>query len=266
MKLKQAIDLTSVHNARELGGYITPDGREIRRGLLLRTGNLNEISAEDICKLKDVYRLRHIIDFRMELEMPSPGDAAVEGAEYHHLDVIDSSAFDDADDDIESLDLIQTTNLTIQAGMFGEDMYIGFLESDLGKKAYAEFFRILLSVEPDRAVLWHCTGGKDRTGLAAMLLLSAFGADEELIMEDYLLTNEFNSQRVEATRQYLAAKGCEPGFIDKAVLVFDAVDESFMRSAMEHLKKEYGSVAGYIRDVLNINQDEINSLKEKYLV
>ena len=156
-------------------------------------------------------------------------------------------------------------NLAQQAGMLDENMYVLFLKTQTGRDAYAEFFRILINADPGRAVLWHCTGGKDRTGIAAMLLLSALGADEELVINDYLLTNVYNAQRIEGTKQYLRAKGCDDATIAKAILVFDAVDERFMRNAVGYLKNEYGSVTGFIRDGLNISQAEIEHLKEKYL-
>ncbi len=114
--------------------------------------------------------------------------------------------------------------------------------------------------------MWHCTAGKDRTGLAAMLLLSALGVDEKTVVEDYLLTNEFNALRIAGTKRYLKAQGYNDALIDKAVIVFDAVDERFMRNALAWMKKEYGSVIGYIRDGLNISQRKIDILKEKYLV
>lgn len=165
-----------------------------------------------------------------------------------------------------SIDIVQMLGLAEQIGMLNEKLYIGFLTSDFGKKAYAEFFRILLGADPERAVLWHCTSGKDRTGLAAMLLLSALGADEELIVDDYLLTNEYNERSIEGTKQYLKEKGYDDAVTARAILVFDAVDERYMRNAIGELKKEYGSVIGYIHDGLHITQEEIDSIKEKYLV
>ena len=269
MNLKQAIPLTSIHNARELGGYRTADGKTVKSGLLLRTGNLNGISAEDRRTLTERYRLQDLVDFRMAMEMQGADEPIIDGAAYHHLNVIDPAAFggeDMAAVDLNKLDLIQLTQFTVESGMLGEGMYIGFLAGEPGKKAYAEFFRILLAAEPDRAVLWHCTSGKDRTGLAAMLLLSALGVEEERIIEDYLLTNVFNARRIAATRQYLEAQGCGEDFIRQAVLVFDAVDESFMRKAIGFLKQEYGSVPGYIRAGLGISQTEIDALRAKYLV
>lgn len=269
MNLNHSIGLNSICNARELGGYVTSDGKTVRSGVLLRTASLNGISSEDIRRLTNDYHTAHIIDFRMDMEMIGADDPPIDGAVYHHLNVIDTSTLpvqDMPEVDFKSLDLIQLIKMSEQVGMLEENMYIGFLMSETGKKAYADFLRILLSTEPDRAALWHCTGGKDRTGLAAMLLLSAFGVDEETVVSDYLLTNEFNAQRIAGTKQYMKAQGYDDALIEKAALVFDAVDERFMRNALAWMKKEYGSVIGYIRDGLHISQAEIDSLKEKYLL
>ncbi|MBQ3416879.1 MAG: tyrosine-protein phosphatase [Ruminococcus sp.] len=269
MSLNHSIHLNSIKNARELGGYITADGRRIKNGVLLRTAYLNGISDEDVRQLREVYRVQHIIDFRMEMEMVGTEDPTIGGARYHHLNVIDPSTFPDREDedvDVGALGLAQSVAMSEQIGAFDGRMYIGFLSNSSGRQAYADFFRILLSADPDRAVLWHCTSGKDRTGLAAMLLLSALGVDEEVVIEDYMLTNTYNAKRIEKARQMLKEQGFDDAFIEKAILVLDAISERTMRTAIAYLKKEYGSVVGYIRDGLKINQEEIDSLKEKYLI
>lgn len=265
--MKQSIPLKSVANARELGGYQTVDGRTIRNGVLLRTANLNNITDEDICKLRDDFRLSDIIDFRMKMELTGYEDPEICGVTNTHLDVIDISEMslpENQDIDINKLDLIQLVDICEQIGMLDEDMYIGFLMNDLGKKSFSRFFRILLAADPDRAVLWHCTSGKDRTGLAAMLLLAAFGVEESVIMDDYMLTNEYNAGRIEGTKKYLGARGCNVTLQEKAALVFDAVERRFMENAISFLNGKYGSVAGYIRTELNISDEEIAFLKDKY--
>ena len=267
--MNHSIHLNSIRNARELGGYTNTDGKTVKNGVLFCTASLNGISGEDAGLLTSVYHVEDIIDFRMPFEIKGAEDPAIDNAEYHHLNVIDLSSLpmeDMPEVDITTLDLIQMVKMSEELGMLEENMYIGFLMTPTGKKAFADFFHILLSADPDRAVLWHCTSGKDRTGLAAMLLLSALGVDEETIVSDYLLTNEFNAQRIAGTGQYLKAKGYDDELIEKAVIVFDAVDERFMRTALSWLKQEYGSVTGYIRDGLNVTQEEIDQLKEKYLI
>ena len=268
MDLKHAISLKSIQNARELGGYITADGRRIKNGVLLRTASLSLISDDDICMLTDTYHLQHIIDFRMEAELPGAEDPVIDGVKHHHLDVIDMAASgleEYARSGISKPDVMQIVRLSVESRLMNENMYIGFLANDGGKKAFSEFFRILLKAAPDRSVLWHCTSGKDRTGLAAMLLLSVLGVEEDVIMEDYLLTNEYYAEQIEGMKLLLQSKGCDDACIDQAILVFDAVDERFMQNAIHYLKKEYGSVIGYIHNALLISQEDIHILKAKYL-
>lgn len=269
MNLNHSIHLNSIRNARELGGYLSADGRRVKNGVLLRTASLNGISDDDARLLTDAYHVAHIIDFRMPMEIAGAEDPPISDAAYHHLNVIDPSTLPTQDApviDINSVDIIRMVQMSEQFGMLEENMYIGFLMCETGRKAYADFFRILIAVDSDRAVLWHCTSGKDRTGLAAMLLLSALGVDEETVVSDYLLTNEYNAKRIAGTRQYLTARGCDAALIEKAVIVFDAVDERFMRNAIAYLKQKFGSVVGYLYDGLHITQEDINSLKEKYLL
>lgn len=267
MQQKQSVPLGSVRNARELGGYKTFDGKQVKKGLLLRTAKLNMISDEDINILRDEYSVGDIIDFRFDMEIHNEEDRDIDGAVYHHIDVMDLSGLNSDSAPKEApMDLRTIVAMMDKIGMTDGSMYIGFLENEKGKRGFREFFRILLSASPDRAVLWHCTSGKDRTGLAAMLLLSALGVDEATIISDYLLTNIYNQNRIFGLKQTLIGQGFDDEFIGKAALVFDAVDESFMRKAIERLKQKYGSVTGYIQDGLDIKQEEIDLLKFKYLI
>ena len=203
----------------------------------------------------------------MDMEIGGYEDPVIGGVCNTHLDVISIQEFEQqgmADVDINELDIIRLVELCEQMGKLDDKMYIGFLEAETGKRAFSQFFRILLAADPDRAVLWHCTSGKDRTGLAAMLTLSALGAEESDIIDDYMLTNEYNAGRIEGTKKHLRARDCDEALIEKAALVFDAVDRRFMENAIAYLKEKYGSVVGYIRSELNISDIEIEILKEKY--
>lgn len=264
----QSFFLNNVENARELGGYITADGKSIRHGVLLRTAKLADASDEDISKLRNEFNLGYVIDFRMDQEKYNANDPVIDGAEYYCLNVLDYSS-EDMDElvegGLESLDLIEFVKISEQSGMLSDTMYIDFLEGVNGKKGYSGFFRLLTDADPDKAFLWHCTSGKDRTGLAAMMLLSLFGVDEDTIMKDYLLTNKYNDKSIQAVKKLIKNKGYDDAFSDKAALVFKAVRKEWMINALKHLNKEYGSVTGYIRNALMIPQADIDKIKEKYL-
>ena len=270
---KQSIGLLSIKNARELGGYKTEDGRCVRRGVLLRTAKLQKASDEDIKKLIDVYRLGTIIDFRMNQEADHAADPVLDGVKYYRIGIINEMELQRQNDIKEvdipdySADPLKALERALESGIVNEYMYVGFLKNDVGKKGFRDFFKLVLSEAPDRAVLWHCTSGKDRTGLAAVLLLSALGVDEETCMEDFLLTNVYNRDRIEKLKSYLdmSLREGEKTVLADMLIVFDGVSGKFMENAIKYMKQEYGSVIGYIKEGLGITGDEIERLKEKYL-
>ncbi len=261
------VELKSISNARELGGYMTSDGRMVKSGVLLRTGRLDYISDEDKSVLQNRYHVEDVIGFRMDMEIVK--QQFPDGAKYHHVQIIDTGRLDEKAakrglfemSPDEFLEFIKTAE---NLGIFGEKMYINFLENAVGQRGYREFFRILL--ESEKAVLWHCTSGKDRTGLAAMLILSALGVKEDVIIQDYLLTNAYNAERIQKTRAYFLDKTNDSVTAEKAVLLIDGVSEKTMKNVLEHLKSKYDSVIGYMTDVLGITISEINFLREKFLI
>ena len=144
-------------------------------------------------------------------------------------------------------------------------MYIGFLLGERGKKAYREFFRILAEHDPEKgAVLWHCDDGKDMAGIAAMLLLSALGADRAVIIDDYLLTNESNAQKIETAKQKYSGKGMSESKLKAMIFVSGGVFAEYLDNAIDTLTRKYGSVTGYIREELGFSDSDIILLQEKY--
>lgn len=127
-------------------------------------------------------------------------------------------------------------------------------------------FQELLELPEGTSLLFHCTQGKDRTGCAAMLILSALGVDEDTIMSDYLLTNEFNADLIAQERQELLAAGVKEDELDDVMMLRDQVFPQVMNNALDWLKKEYGSVEGYIVQELGVTKEQIGQLQDRFLV
>ncbi len=217
------LGLSSVWNDRELGGYVMADGRQIREGLLLRTGYLYEITQEDIDILTERYHLKMIVDLRTEGEVGARPDPEIPGAEYRAFNLYGTKDEDG----------------------FDNPVYIRYLATQTAKTGYRNLFDALLETE-EGAFLWHCKSGKDRTGLASMMILTALGADEDLIMEDFLLTN--------------AAYEMEPEMSGAG-----EVKEEDMRLALDYLTETYGSVRGYLTDALGLSEEDFMRLQDRYL-
>ena len=265
--LPQSINLESVGNARELGGYTAMDGRHVKHGVLLRTAALNKISSRDIDRLTKDYHLAVITDLRMTFEAAPKPDPVIEGVKYVHLHVVDEALFKQELEQKLSMagNGMERLKLIVESGFASYDMYINFLSSDSGKKAYREFFGELLALPEGRSLLFHCSQGKDRTGCAAMLILSALGVGEDVILDDYLLTNTFNAERIASQRKMLADHGVSEQDADRYMIVLDEVNPKLMTTLLSWLKENYVSPVGYIIDELGVSEDEIESLKAKFL-
>ena len=101
-------------------------------------------------------------------------DPVLDGVVNTQINILgDDSSATSAVTGIYGSDPVQAIIAIVQSGQFGNDMYLSFLESENGLAGYRAFFQKLLGQKEGEALLWHCTGGKDRAGTAAVLLLSA---------------------------------------------------------------------------------------------
>ena len=133
------------------------------------------------------------------------------------------------------------------------------------KKAYRSLFACLLTIGEGRAVLWHCTDGKDRTGVASMLILTALGASEETVMHDYLLTNEYNREQIARARQGIDKKDMDPEMKKLMLFGAGAVYEEYMLNAIREMDSRCGSPESYLRQELGVGSDEVDALRQKFL-
>lgn len=272
--MKQSIGLTSVGNARELGGYRTTDGRQVRRGVLLRCAELSRLSQEDKDRLHEVFHLGLLIDFRTQSEQKVLPDPVIEGVRVHELSVMEMAEMPGVTPELmenyaqlrkKGLDPLDQLELIVENDIITPNFYADLVTSQRGITAYHTFFALLLELPEGQSVLWHCTDGKDRTGLAAMLLLTALGVPKETILEDYLLTNEYNAQRIEAVRYALRGKGYTPEQMDLMAFGCGGVADFFLNNAIQMLEVRYGSVDGYLSQEFGVGPAELERLRQRFL-
>jgi protein-tyrosine phosphatase len=268
--LEKSISLQGVGNARQLGGYRIGDKR-IRDGILIRTAALNQATPEALEALQNKYRVQTVIDLRMSQEQNHIPDPAIPGAMNIHLPVIEmEDMLTDVDPKLieqfsdPQMDRMVMFNMAYETGMLNEKLYTDFLLKDRGRVAYRGFFEALLDLQEGRAILWHCTDGKDRTGCAAMLVLLALGADRETVMHDYMLTNGYNARLLEGIRQKVAPLGMPDEKLNALLFMSGGVAETYMDNAINALIREFGSVRGYLRE-LGVGEREISEIRGRLL-
>ena len=268
----QGIGLKGVGNARELGGYSGFGGR-VKHGVFLRTAALHGATSGDISRLQDVYHLSVVADLRMTAERESATDPEIPGATNIHLPIFDEKAMMEKQQEylaehggtIDFSDKLAVLKLAVDSGVLTDHLYIDLLSGSQGKESYGRMFQEILSLPEGKSLLFHCTQGKDRTGLAAMLILSALGVSEDTIMADYMLTNTFNAKLIESERKMLTEQGITGEQLDKYMKAMDEVDPQYMINALEWMKENYSSVTGYITKELGVTDEQIDILRAKFL-
>lgn len=241
-----------ISNARDLGGIPTADGRRVKSGLLFRTAKLADASEGDVSRLSGELALRHIVDFRDEYERAAHPDRAIPGAEYHAFSALPGLPPEELPDPARDPD-------PDFRGMFRE-IYRLLAEGEDAAAAYRAFFDILL--RRDGAVLFHCTQGKDRTGIAALLTLAALGAEEAAALEDYSLTSE--GLRPELERAIAAAPPQQRWRRETAERLF-LVFPDHLEVWRAALDAAWGGPLGYVRGRLGVTESELAALRDYYL-
>lgn len=259
---KQQISITSIHNARQLGGYRIGN-KQIKDGLLLRTARLSGLSEEDSTLLADRYRVQCIYDFRGQEESLTAPDVIPGSSRYMNLSISldeggDRSAFK-ADSEAEMIGMLlkYADNPIIQD--LCAHMYDKILFEESSQEVYRRFFADLVTVNPeDGAVLWHCTQGKDRAGCASALLLSALGAERGLIMADFNLSKEYYDP-------YVATINIENETQSHVINTLISVNPVVFEEALDKIDERYGSLRNYLTECIGVTPEMMEILRERYL-
>ena len=259
---KQQISITSIHNARQLGGYRIGD-KHIKEGLLLRTARLSGLSEEDSTLLADRYRVQCIYDFRGQEESMTAPDVIPGDSRYMNLSISldeggDRSAFK-ADSEAEMIGMLlkYADNPMIQD--LCAHMYDKILFEESSQEVYRRFFADLVTVNPeDGAVLWHCTQGKDRAGCASALLLSALGAERGLIMADFNLSKEYYDP-------YVATINIENETQSHVINTLISVNPVVFEEALDKIDERYGSLRNYLTECIGVTPEMMEILRARYL-
>lgn len=267
---EQTMNMNSVSNARELGGYKTMDGKRVRKGVLIRTASLKDVSQEELDSLLKDHRLTAVIDLRASYELVEDPEPVIEGVAQYNFRIMDEQMMAGRAAVIADIlmdpnvDPVRRMTAVLEAGVISDQMYVEFLQGDTGKKGFREFFRVLLETPEDSAVLWHCTNGKDRTGVAAMLLLGVLNVDEETIMEDFLLSNVFFEKEISTMREQLTMYIEDENLLEEILVTGKGVYAPYMQNAIEYIKENYGDIPGYVKAELGLTDADIEKLQKLY--
>ncbi|MBQ7708897.1 MAG: tyrosine-protein phosphatase [Bacteroidales bacterium] len=267
----RTIAFDGIENARELGGLVMQDGRTIRYGKLVRSGELSQASDADVALLKKRFALSDVFDFRFDKERSSKPDREIEGVTNTWLSTLPQAFLASFSSGRADSTTVQQANLLEalasyafhpKAQEMAQKLYPAIVMDTNSQKRYGEFLRGVLKA--DGGVLWHCSQGKDRCGWGSAFVLAALGASRETIVEDFGLSNVSYAPAIEALSAKIVEKGggeAELGFIRAMV----GVNVQNFESTLDLIDSRYGSLQAYLEQALGFTAEEQESLKRKYL-
>lgn len=267
---EQTLHMSTISNARELGGYKTRDSKTVREGVLLRTAALTDASQEELNSLIRDYNLSAVIDLRASCELAEEPEPVLDRVAQYNFRIMDEQMMAERAAGIylvladPNVDPVKRMTAILEAGVISDQMYVEFLQGETGKAGYREFFRVLLETPEGSGVLWHCTNGKDRTGVAAMLLLGVLNVDEKTIMEDFLLTNTFFEEEITAMRKQLSTYISDEAMLEELMVTGKGVHAPYMQNAIDYINENYGDIPGYVKAELGLTDADITKLQALY--
>lgn len=254
--------IPGVRNFRDMGGYTNRNGQTLAGGRLFRSGHFAEVDAEAAEKIA-AHNITTVVDFRSGpekermqvtwhapwqpryMENPIGGNAAAWIKDL--FDRMSNSPFPARELRNQFILAFETIPISNAAGL----------------KA---LFDVLIDDDDGGAALFHCTAGKDRTGIAGALIMSALDMPEDAIFEDFLLTNkavDLEQRAVEAAAQVSERTGRDVA--PEAVYPLIGVEPDFLKAAFGVMARDYGSVDGYLTDAMGLSMERRATLRSRLL-
>jgi protein-tyrosine phosphatase len=259
------IELEGQSNFRDVGGYLTTDGRHVKWGEVYRSGELHKLSDADVEKL-DAMGIKAVANFLSEREIESRGhDRLPDGTTEIPLPM-------------------EAGILGVMAGVIQEARGTGDFSKvpvelnpemhrvliNEGREYYATLLREIADPS-NRPMVYHCSHGVHRTGTATAILLSALGVPWETVRDDYLLSNMYRKKEVDRRVNELRLLAAdtflvEPDEVDiKNIKAFYVLEPAYIDASLDEAVKQYGSMDNYIRNGLGITDKELANLREQLL-
>ncbi len=261
------LDISGLINFRDIGFYpaknLAGEHRSVKPALLYRSGHFHDLNEPTNQALAD-RRIDLVFDFRNEKERTkkpsqfvSPFSPTIVELT---LDPGSGASF------INALPDIRKDNTALDAPSM-QQMMRAINRSLVTDHAdvYRQFFTHLLAAKP-AAVVFHCASGKDRTGVAAALLLSALGVDRDTIIEDYMLTNSCLDVHHHVARAMADFDNSYPSIMQPDVLsAMYEVHPSYLSAALDAIDQQYGGIQNYLQEKMALDHSAIELLQQRYL-
>ena len=276
---ERRVPIAGLYNCRDLGGYVNEENQMVKWGIFYRSDALDHLQTADIEYLEKM-NIAAVVDFRSPEEIKGRPDFSINEQKHYNFDPhaevarqaseTPQSQEEKGNKDQKKVNLLnkiaQTESGRQKLVAMQKQMVQQMRElivSEHAKKSFQQFLKVLIHQEVP--MIFHCQGGKDRTGWGAALILSLLGVDKQTIYQDYLLTDQYNAPRNQMRMEIYQQYTDDPFVLDYLASL-QKTSEEYLDSAFDAIEEVYGDVETYAVEGLNITKKEILQLRKKYLI
>jgi protein-tyrosine phosphatase len=243
------VKLQGAVNFRDLGGYATKSGKKVKMNVLFRTAALNSLTDADLTKIAGL-QIKYDFDFRGPFEVKTAPDKIPTGTTRISLPA--------GSENIGDSNYMKNMGRYLKSDSFMMSFYTVLTPF---KDRYKPLFDSLITNTKSSPILFHCTAGKDRTGIAAALILYALGVKEQTIFEDYEATNYYrrkeNAKSIAQMTKYY-------GLDEKIASNLMGAKKEYIAATFSTIKGKYGTIDAYLEKELGLTQQKIKILRALY--
>lgn len=247
------IPIPSIPNFRELGGLKNNQGKVIKKGYVFRSGRIQVEDKNEFQMLENLH-IGCVIDLRGNQEIEDRPDTKISGSEYKKIPGIPGAS--GAQQNLNFMHLINDETTEEEILGYHSLLVDCYPKMPFQNKAIQAMFDHLLHNQTP--ILYHCSAGKDRTGILSAILLLALDVNEKDIMEDYLLSNACRKETLVDFMERHKLTNKEIGQV-----AFDTiyVKEEYLQSAFQAIKNTYSSFEEYLKVEYGMNNNKLQQLR-----
>nr|WP_315026631.1 tyrosine-protein phosphatase [uncultured Chryseobacterium sp.] len=253
----KTIEIKKVYNFRAVGNITNIEGRTLKQGFFYRSGHLYKLKKNSFAQIENL-GIKKVIDLRNSKEIAQKPDHLPKEIIYKNY-----SAFEDEGDQLD-----QAKKMVLKGKVNGADAdkrMIDFYREYVTENPKVIKTIITETLESKDPVLYHCTAGKDRTGIITALILTILKFDKNIIYNDYLLSNNYRKDLVQKRLRLANSLHFVYPKMDLQVLEkLSWVEKRYLDAAFEEINKKYGSTDVYIQQVLGISETKRREYIEKF--
>lgn len=259
--MDKELNIREEMNFRDFGGYRSVDGRTVKKNTFYRSAALGLFNEEELAEI-EALNIQTIIDFRSKKKADKLPDPDIEGANNIHV----CAAFENFGEDL-NYSPKEFFSMLVDEDQHGNAVstVISSILSSLvySNEAYKTMFNILK--EQKTPLLIHCSQGKDRTGIGAILILLALGVPETQIIHDYLLTNEQRKPFIDDRMEDFKFVSKLSSNARQAILAIEGVIPESVHMLLAEILERYDTYEHFLFKEYGLDEKDIQYLRDIYL-